>query len=204
KQPLHSVMLAYPEGIPLNITQALLPVKSKFSIHTYLHVHLHAKMTKKKSNSPSGKVIFRKNKILQLLTSLEVLIQKLKPPYGISTWYDYYSEASQRENYLAAKKEIIDTWVDYHKEGLHLAVDIGANTGDFSLMLSEKGINTIAADFDAACIDLLYKEIKKTKQKNINPLVLDAANPSPASGVNYEERSSFSQRAKADIALALA
>ncbi|MES1198227.1 MAG: hypothetical protein ABUL41_03020, partial [Chitinophagaceae bacterium] len=50
----------------------------------------------------------------------------------------------------------------------------------------------------------LYNKIKVSKGKNIQPLILDLSNPSPANGVNSEERKSFLQRADTDMVLALA
>ena len=47
QQAVQSLLLAYPEGIPLSITRSLLPWKSKFSLHSFLHIHLHEKLASK-------------------------------------------------------------------------------------------------------------------------------------------------------------
>src|SRR5206468_2386657 len=47
-------------------------------------------------------------------------------------------------------------------------------------------------------------KIKTKNIKNILPLVIDLSHPSPAIGVNNEERTSFTSRVKVDLALALA
>lgn len=82
--------------------------------------------------------------------------------------------------------------------------DFGANTGEFSKLAATQNIKVIATDFDAFCINTLYKEIKKNSEKNILPLVLDLSKPSPAIGVNNDERDSFIHRTQVDLALALA
>ena len=41
KQSLHTLQLAWPDGIPLHVIKSLLPRRSRFSLHTYLHIHLH-------------------------------------------------------------------------------------------------------------------------------------------------------------------
>jgi len=203
KLPLHQLQLAYPDGIPLAVTKSLLPWRSKFSLHTYLHIHLHAKISSNKNykNSQPGK--FSKQKLLNLVASLEGLVTGLKPPEQKSTWSDYYNEASKREDYLLRKKEIIQQWVE-KLPAIKTAVDLGANDGEFSKLLALKGIKVAAADFDANCINNLYNNLKKTAEINIQPLVIDISNPSPSIGVNSSERKSFMNRTKADLVMALA
>src|SRR5690606_18419739 len=44
KMSLHEMQLAYPAGIPLQVASRMLPWKSRLSMLTYLHIHLHAKI----------------------------------------------------------------------------------------------------------------------------------------------------------------
>ncbi|HEU4904383.1 MAG TPA: hypothetical protein VFT06_16365, partial [Flavisolibacter sp.] len=111
-------------------------------------------------------------------------------------------EAHQREDYVQLKKSIIGDWID--KFTIKSALDAGANEGEFSLLLATKGIRTISADFDHFSINNLYKKVRQQKMQNLHPLILDLSNPSPAIGVNNEERASFVQRAQTDLVLALA
>lgn len=203
KQPLHQMQLAYPEGIPLAVTRSLLPFRSKLSFHTYLHIHLHSRVSAKASTNKRPSSTFSKQKLLNLLSSLETLISGLKLPAQKSTWSDYYEEASQREDYLATKKEIIRNWIE-DLPGVDTAADLGANDGACSRLLAEINIFTIAADFDPNCINNLYYSGKKTGEKNLQPLIIDLAHPSPAIGLNNRERSSFIDRASVDLAMALA
>jgi hypothetical protein len=210
KKHLQPLQLAWPDGIPLNIIQSLLPKRSRFSIHTYLHIHLHNKVSVKKGQetsqnpkqaNPTQK--FAKQKFLNLITSLEALINKLSVPAALGTWSDYYEEVAQRSDYLDQKKSIISTWID-KLPAISTAADLGANEGVFSRLVASKGIRTISADFDPYCINTLYNALRSNKEKNIQPLILDLANPSPATGVNNEERAAFTNRIKADLTLALA
>ncbi len=203
KISLHSLLLAYPEGIPLPITRSLLPWKSKFSFHTYLHVHLQASYAVGKSAKANQKVSFSKKKMLNLLLSLETLIKKLKSPSKPTTWAAYYEEASQRNDYLERKKELVEFWVA-DLANLKTAIDIGSNDGVFSKILSKKNVFTIAADSDPACVNNLYQNILLTNEKNIQPLIINFSNPSPYIGLNNTERKSFFARSKADIILGLA
>jgi hypothetical protein len=202
QQPLQPILLAWPDGIPLAITKSLLPKKSRFSLHTWLHIHLHSKVASgksKKTNQPP----FSQKKLKNLLSSLETLVKSLQLKNKPSTWSHYYEEASMREDYLREKKQVIEKWVN-ELSPISTAVDIGANDGEFSKLLAAKNISVIATDFDAYCINNLYTSISQSGEKNLMPLVLDAANPSSAIGVNNKERSSFIERTNTDLVLALA
>lgn len=203
RMPLQEMLLAYSDGIPLQVTQSLLPGRTKFSIHTYLHIHLNAKYSLKSAATSANRQVFSKQKMLNLISSLEGLINKLKLPESKSTWSGYYEEASQRADYLVHKQQVIQQWLK-KIQPIISAVDFGANKGEFSKLIASNDIRTIATDFDAFCINALYKEIKNSNEKNILPLIIDLSKPSPAIGLNNEERTSFIDRTKVDLALALA
>ncbi|MGN6166210.1 MAG: hypothetical protein ACTHOF_16875 [Flavisolibacter sp.] len=205
KLPLQNLFLAYPDGIPLTFAKKLLPLKSKFNLNTYLHLHLHANISensktlnsKFKSQKP-----FSATKLKNLLQSLEESVRSfsLNSPSGV--WSGYYNEAFQREDYVVQKKQIVENWIS--RVNACSAIDVGANEGEFSELLSAKNIFTISADFDHYSVNRLYNAAKKNNNVSTLPLVVDFANPSPAIGVNNEERSSFLQRTNTDLVLALA
>ena len=203
KMPLQPLLLAWPEGIPLNVTKSLLPSRSRFSLYTYLHIHLNAKVSSKSKPGEAKKVTFTKQKLLNLVNSLESLVKRLTLPPQKSTWSEYYEEASGRDNYLEEKKKMISEWTA-SLQGVSMAADLGANDGVFAQLLAKQKIYTLAADLDPYCINNLYHAIKKSDEKNIQPLIADLSNPSPAIGLNNEERSSLTARIKVDLGLALA
>lgn len=203
KIPIQQLMLAWPDGIPLSILQSLLPAKSKFSFHTYLHVHLNARFSNSPKSATKKKVLFNRKRLINLVDSLEILVNKLKLSSQTSIWSSYYEEAAGRNNYLAEKKRIITEWLD-KMDSVKTAADLGANNGEFSQMLAERRISTVAADFDPACINSLYNNIKNKEIQNIIPLAVDLSNPSPSIGFNNEERPSFINRSAFDLTIALA
>lgn len=202
KMPLQPLQLSYPDGIPLSLTKKLLPVKSKLNLYIYLHLHLQANLSKKNVNTDIKEPAFSKKKMLQLLKSLQQTAGSfsLNKPSGV--WSAYYEEASQRQDYLSQKKELVARWIS--KMNVQTAFDAGANEGGFSFLLAEKGIRTISADFDHYSINNLYKELKTKGIKDIHPVVADLSNPSPAMGVNNQERASLLERVNCDLVLALA
>jgi hypothetical protein len=204
KTPLHQLQMAWPDGIPLDIIKSLLPGRSKFSFHTYLHIHLHQKVvTRQRHGRYANTEKFSRQKLVNLISSLELLVNKLRLNANQSTWSEYYDEASLRNNYLQEKKDIINRWLK-RLGTIKTAADLGCNKGEFSRLLATKGIYTIATDYDPYCINELYQSIKIGSEKNIQPLIVDLANPTPSLGFNNTERSSFYNRLDAELVLALA
>ncbi len=204
KTSLHALQLAWPEGIPLQITRSLLPVKSRFSVLTWLHIHLHAKMAARKQNTDERGARLPKKKLLNLIDSLETLVRSLSLKDSGTTWGDYYTEAAQRDDYLEQKQQIIREWTG-QLTGLKTVVDFGANEGSFSLPLAQQGIETIAADADPVAINKLYKKIKAAKEEHLLPLIIDFTYPTPSFGLGNSERESFFGRVgRVDLGLCLA
>lgn len=203
KLPLQQLQLAWPDGIPLRIVAKLLPGRSRLSLYTYLHIHLNAKMSKVGLSEKDKNVRFSRQKLMNLVNSLEALVRKCSLPAQKSSWSEYYDEAARRDNYLDEKKKIIRECV-LAMPDVQTAADLGANDGEFAKLLAGLNIHTFAADLDPYCINNLYHFIKKNGIKNIQPLIADLAQPSPATGVNNEERASLLSRIHADLVMALA
>lgn len=199
---LGKLFLVYPNGIPLEVVKSILPFISKFNVHVYLHIWLQAKMPKKSKGDEIAKKEFSKHKLTTLLTGLTGFVSSLSQKQIKSTWDDYYSETILGNQYLEAKKEIVEKFVN--SIDIKSAIDLGANDGYFSLLLKDKADHIIATDSDSNCINELYKKIRKDKIKNIVPLVSLLNIPSPSIGWNNEERNSLKERLKADMVLALA
>ena len=203
KLPTTKTFLAYPDGIPLDVAQEILPYKTRFSFHTYLHIHLQNQVSRKAAGKPQASGNFSKQKLLNLVASLETLITKLQAPATATTWSGYYEEAALRSNYLSDKQQMIKEWLDAIP-GCSTCIDFGANEGAFSKIAAASNIETVAVDFDPLCINRLYQEVKTNPDNKILPLVLDIANPTPGTGLNNREHQPFLQRANADLSLALA
>jgi hypothetical protein len=103
---------------------------------------------------------------------------------------------------MEVKKGIIEKWTE--SLSIKTAIDAGANEGFFARLLSEKNIYTIAADLDHFSINQLYKQVITEKLENLQPMIIDLSKPTPATGVNNQERASFLQRIHVDMVMALA
>jgi ribosomal protein L11 methylase PrmA len=199
---LGKMLQIYPDGIPLEITTTLLPIKATFNLQVYLHIWLQARVSKNNAHKTVIDKGFSKQKLKTLLNGLLSLVTGLQQKKHKSVWDDYYAETILGKEYLAAKKILFEKFVS--NISFETAIDLGANDGYFSLLLKDKATNIIATDFDSNCINDLYNKLRKGKIKNILPLVnvLNAA--SPAIGWGNAERASMTERLHADLVCALA
>lgn len=202
KSDVQKILSTYLEGIPVDITARLLPMKSSLNMGVWLHVFLQNNV-KEDKGSVGSQGIFDKKKLDHLIEHLKSIIEKFKLNTSInSTWSNYYTETILSKDYLHEKEKIFRSFIN--EINFENALDAGANDGYFSQIIAEKKHPVISIDFDNQCINNLYKSVKKNNITNILPLCIDLTNPSPAVGFRNTERQSFIQRAKADLVTALA
>ncbi len=116
-------------------------------------------------------------------------------------WSRYTTTCSYDETAERAKKDFIRN----HLQALQprQVLDLGCNTGDYTLLAAASGAQVTAVDADPGAVDVLYQRLRAAPAR-VTPLVADIANPSPAIGFRNQERSSLVQRVDADCVLALA
>ncbi len=192
------------DGIPLDLATRLLPWRSRLRFGLSLHLHLHGLVqhsdTQPRASGNSGR--FSQSAMLGLIASLESSVQGLSWKPGRSTWVSYSKESTYSPDQSDQKGRIIAAFLDLVRPAN--AWDLGANTGNFSRLASDRGIPTVAFDFDPACVELNYLEVKKRHETKLLPLLVDLLNPSPASGWVNRERASIFQRGHPEMVLALA
>jgi hypothetical protein len=203
---LSQLMRVYIDGIPLDLTSSLLPGKSKFNLGLQAHIHLHAVAQKRYAGKDIKQAAqerkMSKMALTGLISSLETTVKGLSwKPEG-TEWADYYSGTNYTDSAFVSKKKLLDELIIIAKP--KSVWDLGANTGIFSRVTSNKGIPTVSFDIDPAAVEINYLEARKNNEEYLLPLVLDLTNPSPAIGWANEERASFGQRAQVDLILALA
>jgi hypothetical protein len=202
--PVQQFFLAHSDGLPLALVRKLLPFRSRFNVHLYLHIHLHASVSSKTSASTQpGKAFLSKQKLVALLRGLQDLVASFRLDKDENVWGNYYEEAETRPGYLDEKKAIVASWLATLTD-VRSVVDIGGNKGEFSLLAATTERTVVCADGEHHAVDRLYKQVKEQGITNVLPLCIDFTNPSPAIGVNNNERSSFFLRASSDLAMALA
>lgn len=195
------------EGIPIDLGAKLLPRATLLKPGLLLHIHLHTKSLAKFGGRPGqlpglkGRV--GKNALLGMIDSLAAAVSALQLRPSESGWNDYYHNHSYSEAGFRAKKEIVRDLLAMAQP--HRLWDLGANTGVFSQLALECGVEEVTAwDYDFNCVQYLYEMLRLSGETKILPLVLDLANPTPALGWQHRERLSLLERGPVEAVLALA
>jgi ribosomal protein L11 methylase PrmA len=170
-----------------------------------MHIHLHAKSQERSADDGSKGEVERKKMgrlgLQGLFDSLYKAVESLTwTPKG--DWANYYSATNYSDESFALKREIVSAFIDDARP--ESVWDLGANTGVFSRVASEKGINTTAIDFDPAAVEANFQQCRKDGTQNLLPLVGDLTNPSNGIGWAGEERDSLEARGPAGMVMALA
>ncbi|MHB8587059.1 MAG: class I SAM-dependent methyltransferase [Thermoplasmatota archaeon] len=212
------------DGIPLTFAATLLPWRARMRPGLFVHLRLHSKAREPKrappsssaredaapsstvapkSTSPSPRPGRLTRRALDgLLGSLTRTVTKLRFK-GDGTWSDYAPEESYGASGLAAKEQAVERHLSKIGD-VHTIVDLGANTGAFSMRASPHAKLVVATDGDPYAVELAYQRVRGEGPENVLPLVLDLANPSPARGWAGEELDPFHVRFQADAVMALA
>lgn len=193
------------DGIPLELISRALPRRTWLELGPLLHIHLHARMEKRYSDSHATRVpspTLSLRKLLGMIRYLRELIAALKAPQLDTEWADYYSDTNYSEDSSDDKTLIVKRFVEHFK-GKRI-LDFGANCGRYSFLAASCAAEVIASDRDHSAIQRLYDAIRGQKDANLYPILQDLSNPSPGIGLFNEERMPFLQRATADASLGLA
>ncbi len=191
------------DGIPIDLAKSLLPIKPFFRPSYLSHIYLHSVSEKYAlSNNKKNNIKISKNGMHGLIDNLEKSVKKINLKIKKTLWRDYYQDNSYLNVEFEKKQKIVNEYLNIIDP--KIIIDLGANTGLFSRVASNRNCYTISSDFDPFCVELNYLEVKKKKETNMLPLLLDITNPSPALGWYNQERSSFIKRNKVDAVMALA
>jgi hypothetical protein len=203
---LSQLLRVYIDGVPLDLTSRLLPARTRLNFGLLTHIHLHASAQKRYagkavSRPQSGKGM-SKQSLLGLIESLKNTVRKLTWKPAGTEWGNYYEITNYTDTAFEHKKDLVSKWISQVNPSI--VWDLGSNTGVFSRLASDRGIQTISFDIDPAAVEQNYRQLKSAKETKILPLLLDLTNPSPALGWQNHERESFAERAPAEMVFALA
>lgn len=194
------------DGVPLDVAAKLLPFRTKFRFGLLTHLHLHARSQKRyagkeiRREEVRGKVSH--NALVGLLDSLRNTVKGLSLGGETTEWANYYEETNYSAAAFEEKKTIVSEFIA--QVDPDRVWDLGANTGDFSRLASDRGIFTVAFDVDPGAVTQNYIRVRKDHETNHLPLVMDLTNPSPGLGWAHQERRSLVARGPVPLVLALA
>jgi SAM-dependent methyltransferase len=133
-----------------------------------------------------------KHIILKTLGGLLHHIRGVTPPAQASRWSVYTQTAGHYSSDDHADKRdfVIQALKASNPE---CVLDVGCNTGVYSALAADAGAEVVAIDTDIQAVNCLFTSLSNTG-KNILPLCVDLAHPTPATGWENRENPSFLDR----------
>ena len=195
-------------GIPVHDMSRLLAFPEKFRLSVLKHVILQNKLdrsfagTEKDMRSSFEGIKFSSGMIRSNARSLRKTISSLQYRAQGSVWGDYESNNSYSAGDSGTKKTFILEAVKKIQPGR--VVDLGGNTGTYSLEVASVVDQVVCVDIDPVAINRLYHRLRGSSVVNVLPLIGNLLDPTPSSGWNLKERRSLLVRLRSDAFLALA
>lgn len=195
------------EGISAGDLRQILPWNKKLSRNVLLHVVAQAAFQKSAVPSSDSTLAtefrFPLQKYQRMLAKMRRWIESLEPAdTGKTVWQEYTGIHNYSDEEFTAKKDFVARFSAAAKP--KIIWDLGCNTGEFSQVALENGTElSCAFDYDQGALEAAFARAVDERLM-LQPLLLDAANPSPNQGWNEHERKGLKERANADAVLALA
>jgi hypothetical protein len=202
---LSQLLRVHLDGVPLDLARALLPARAWLNPHLLLHVRVHARYQRRYEGRADAAAKLRpvsRRSLEGLLAALRSAVRRLEWKPRDTQWTDYYEGDSYSERSGQHKRELVARYLE--RIAPRAVLDLGANTGVYSRIASDRGIPTLACDVDPACVERNYREVRAKRESNLLPLVLDLTNPSPAIGWANRERATLPERRPPETLMALA
>lgn len=195
----------YIDGYPLDLVARFLPFWRRYRPGLFMHLILHARaqsMSDRKEDIGKTKSV-KKAKVsdrglIGIVRSLYKTVEGIKWKRTSEIWEEYGEIRTYQAEDVAKKSDYVDKVVKRLQP--KVVWDLGANTGEFSLIAASHGAFVVSIDGDPACTEQLYKKVStETKLRGVLPLTMDLANPSPGLGWRSQERFSLEDRGPLQI-----
>jgi len=130
--------------------------------------------------------------LLKTLRGLLAQMRKVTPTYRSSTWSDYAETATHYDEEDHARKRKFVTGALAAACPARV-LDVGCNTGVYSNLAADAGAEVVSIDTDLQAVDRLCASLNGSG-RNILPLCVDLAQPTPAAGWENREYAGFLSR----------
>jgi len=130
--------------------------------------------------------------LLHSIGGLRKRITRTRSAFKASHWSGYVDNSAHYSPADHASKRSFVTRALAAAQSRRV-LDIGCNTGAYSLVAADAGAQVVAIDSDPQTVERLCQSLKG-QGKNVLPLCIDLANPTPASGWSNAESTSFLSR----------
>jgi SAM-dependent methyltransferase len=201
---LGHLLRVFLDGIPLDVTARLLPLRDRLNTSLLPHIFLHSSAQQRHANDgavkasapPAAGGAVSKTALLGLLDNLETGVRRLSWKSSGTEWGDYYEGGTNYDDSaFSSKKTLVAQMLSEIAPAPDLVLDLGANTGVFSRIAAERGIYTVALDIDPNAVEKNFAACREAGgTRNLLPLIQDFTNPSPDLGWASSERKSLLRR----------
>ena len=206
--PFHPWLRGSIDGVTPEQCRRLMSFRDLFRRGVLTHVHIHARAQARYGQTDTDvratlrSAGFGAELIKANVRSLRRLVRRLDWRPAHSVW-SAYADCNRYEEADAGRKR---AFVERALAGGRRALvwDLGCNTGVFSRMAAAHADHVVAMDSDHAVVERLYIGLKRDGPKNVLPLCVNLADPSPGLGWRGQERLPLEARGRPDLALALA
>ncbi|MBI4463056.1 MAG: methyltransferase domain-containing protein [Acidobacteria bacterium] len=132
--------------------------------------------------------------LASLFKSLRRHLHRLAPTgMDRSAWSDYAAQRAYTADEAGSKQEFVQAALaEFRPKRL---LDVGCNTGEFSFLAAAGGAEVVAIDSDPVVVGEVWRRARGSS-RNVLPLVVNLARPSPAVGWRNQECLSFLERAR--------
>lgn len=131
--------------------------------------------------------------LTMVLDRLRRSFRKLQPPeHAASAWSEYATHNSYSDAQAEIKQRFVAGALSEFSP--RTVLDIGCNTGQFSVMAARAGASVVAIDSDPVVAGSLWSTAR-AEELDILPLVVNLGHPTPATGWRNQEFPSFLDRA---------
>jgi SAM-dependent methyltransferase len=140
-------------------------------------------------NSEQAKYILR-----SFIRRSKRALNRLEPKCSIaSNWSDYMGSNNYSEAHFLAKDQFVEgVFSEFSPKRV---LDVGCNTGHFSVAAANCGASVVAIDTDPVVVGKLWRRARR-EELDILPLVANLSAPTPAMGWRNRERPSFLERTR--------
>lgn len=206
--PFQRVLAGTVDGIPIGDLNRMMRGRSGIHKGVLTHVRLRSLLEKRAAGMKTearqnvGKAALPAESVAATIRKMKELVADLDSS-APSTWADY-------EDALPYERESTRAKADFVREAAAaatsraLAVDVGANAGLFTRILTDTFDQVIGIDNDPGATDALYASTSASGIANLTPLVVDITNPTPGFGWRGRERSAFTDRVRPSFSTWLA
>lgn len=133
---------------------------------------------------------------------LETLLKKLRKfrfSKAGDPWADYYAAIDES---FDKKAKVLKVESMLSELGPATVLDLGCNTGVFSIVAANTGARVVSVDSSESCIEVLY-DVAKTQDLPITPLISNVLCPTPQFGYMAEQYPSLWDRVESEAVLCL-